>query len=53
MAFPGVVILASHDHEMLSSVCNRVIEVRPDGTIIDRLGTYDEYLVWKAEQKKK
>ncbi len=53
VAFPGVVILASHDHEMLSSVCNRVIAFQPDGTIIDRLGTYDEYLAWQAEQKKK
>ncbi len=53
VAFPGVVILASHDHEMLSSVCNRVIAFQPDGTIIDRLGTYDEYLTWQAEQKKK
>lgn len=48
IAFPGVVLLASHDHEMLQSVCNRVIAFQPDGTIIDRIGTYDEYLEWKA-----
>ena len=53
VAFPGVVILASHDHEMLSSVCNRVIAFQPDGSIVDRLGTYDDYLAWQAEQKKK
>ena len=45
-AFPGVVLLASHDHEMLTSVCNRVIAFQPDGTIVDRYGTYDDYLEW-------
>ncbi len=53
IAFPGVVLLASHDHEMLSSVCNRVIAFQPDGTIIDRYGTFDDYLAWQAEQKGK
>lgn len=52
MAFPGVVLLASHDHEMLQTVCNRVIAFQPDGTIVDRLGTYDDYLAWMEEQKK-
>ena len=47
MAFPGNVLLASHDHEMLQTTCNRVIEFQPDGTILDRPGTYDEYLDWK------
>ena len=52
-AFPGVVLLASHDHEMLESTCNRVIAFQPDGTIIDRYGTYDEYLYWMEQQKQK
>ena len=52
-AFPGVVLLASHDHEMLTSVCNRVIAFQPDGTIVDRYGTYDDYLRWMSEQKGK
>ena len=52
-AFPGVVLLASHDHEMLESTCNRVIAFQPDGTIIDRYGTYDEYLYWMSQQKEK
>ena len=51
-AFNGVVLLASHDHEMLTSTCNRVIAFQPDGTIIDRYGTYDDYLAWMAENKK-
>ena len=48
IAFPGNILLASHDHEMLQSVANRIIEFRPDGTICDRLGTYDEYLEYQA-----
>ena len=45
-AFQGVVLLASHDHEMLTSTCNRVIAFQPDGTIVVRYGTYDDYLEW-------
>ena len=52
-AFSGVVLLASHDHEMLESTCNRVIAFQPDGTIIDRYGTYDEYLYWMEQKKQK
>lgn len=51
IAFPGNILLASHDHEMLQSVTNRIIEFRPDGTICDRLGTYDEYLEYQAALK--
>ena len=51
-AFPGVVLLASHDHEMLSSVCNRVIAFQPDGTIVDYYGTYDDYLAKQDAAKK-
>ena len=50
-AFQGVVLLASHDHEMLTSTCNRVIAFQPDGTIVDRYGTYDDYLEWMAQNK--
>lgn len=44
--FKGNLLLASHDHEMLSTVCNRIIELTPKG-IIDRETTYDEYLADK------
>ena len=47
IAFPGNILLATHDHEMLQSVANRIIEFQPDGSIIDRMCTYDEYLEWK------
>ena len=49
-AFPGNILLASHDHELLQTACNRVIEFQPDGSILDRPGTYDEYLQWKRER---
>ena len=44
--FKGTILLSSHDHEMLETVCNRVIELTPKG-IIDRQMTYDEYLADK------
>ncbi len=50
IAFPGNILFASHDHELLQSVANRIIEFRPDGSICDRVGTYDEYLAYKREQ---
>lgn len=49
VAFKGVVILASHDHEILQTVGNRVIEITENGCI-DRVGTYEEYLDWKKEK---
>ncbi|WP_407403543.1 ABC-F family ATP-binding cassette domain-containing protein [Chryseobacterium sp.] len=44
--FKGNLLLSSHDHEMLSTVCNRIIELTPKG-IIDREMTYDDYLADK------
>ncbi|AZA47328.1 ATP-binding cassette domain-containing protein [Chryseobacterium carnipullorum] len=44
--FKGNLLLSSHDHEMLQTVCNRIIELTPSG-IIDREMTYDEYLADK------
>ena len=51
IAFPGNILFASHDHELLQSVANRIIEFRPDGSICDRLGTYDDYLEFRAQTK--
>ena len=47
--FKGVVIFASHDHEIVQTVANRIIEITPDGCI-DRMGTYEEFLEWRREQ---
>lgn len=44
--FKGNILISSHDHELLQTVCNRVIEITPKG-IIDREMTYDEYLADK------
>ncbi len=41
--FKGNILISSHDHEMLQTVCNRVLELTPNGAI-DREMTYDEYL---------
>ncbi len=41
--FKGNVLFASHDHEFINSLANRVIELTPNGNI-DRLGTYEEYM---------
>jgi ATPase subunit of ABC transporter with duplicated ATPase domains len=41
--FPGVVLLSTHDHQFMQTVCNRIIEITPKG-MIDKLMTYDEYL---------
>ena len=42
--FKGVILLASHDYEVLNTTCNRIIELTPNG-MIDRLSTtYEEYL---------
>lgn len=42
--FEGEILLATHDHELLSTVCNRIIEILPDGKIIDKRCDYDTYL---------
>ena len=46
IAFPEVVLFASHDHQFVSTVANRIVEITPDG-IIDMLMDFDEYLAMK------
>lgn len=41
--FKGVVLIASHDHQFMQTVANRVIELTPGG-MIDKLMCFDEYL---------
>ena len=41
--FQGSVLMASHDHEFIHTVCNRVIELTPNG-IIDKRMSYDDYI---------
>ena len=49
-SFKGVVLFSSHDHEMLQTVANRVIELTPEGCI-DRQGTYEEYLEFRKNKE--
>ncbi len=42
--FPGVALFACHDHQFVQTTANRIIEILPDGSIIDKITTYDEYL---------
>ena len=41
--FKGVILLSSHDHEFIQTVCNRIIELTPNG-IIDKMMDYDDYI---------
>lgn len=43
MKFPGVILFASHDHQIVQTTANRIIEII-NGAIIDKITTYDEYL---------
>lgn len=42
--FKGNILMASHDHEFINTVCNRVIELTPNG-IIDKMMDYDDYII--------
>jgi ATPase subunit of ABC transporter with duplicated ATPase domains len=42
-SFKGNILLASHDHEFIQTVCNRIIELTPGG-IIDKMTEYDDYI---------
>ncbi len=42
--FPGVVLFTCHDHQFVETTANRIMEILPDGTLIDKITTYDEYL---------
>lgn len=42
--FKGVVLFSTHDHELMETVANRIIEFKDDGKYIDKMTTYEEYL---------
>ncbi len=42
--FPGVALFSCHDHQFVQTTANRIIEILPDGKIVDKITTYDEYL---------
>ena len=49
--FDGVILFSSHDHEMIQTLANRIIEITPGG-IMDRKTTLEDYLENKDIQKK-
>ncbi len=48
--FKGNILLASHDYEIVNTVANRIIEIRPDGSFVDYRGSYEEYVAHKKEK---
>ncbi|MBQ1173386.1 MAG: ATP-binding cassette domain-containing protein [Lachnospiraceae bacterium] len=42
--FPGVELFACHDHQFVQTTANRIMEILPNGTLVDKITTYDEYL---------
>ena len=42
--FPGVELFSCHDHQFVETTANRIMEILPGGTLIDKITTYDEYL---------
>lgn len=47
MSFKGIVLMNSHDHEFIQTVCNRIIELTPNGTIDKRM-EFDDYITSEA-----
>ena len=43
--FKGVVLFSSHDHEFVQTIADRIMEFR-DGKLIDKMGTYEDYIAW-------
>ena len=51
--FPGVMIFASRDHQLVQTTANRIMEILPNGTMIDKITSYDEYLASDEMAKKR
>jgi len=51
-AFPEVILFSSHDHELMATVANRIIEITPKG-VIDKMLPYDDYLADPAVQRQR
>ena len=51
--FPGVILFSSHDHQIVETTANRIMEILPNGTLIDKITTYDEYLASDVMARKR
>ena len=51
--FPGVILFTSHDHQFVQTTANRIMEILPNGKLVDKITTYDEYLASDEMVKKR
>ena len=51
--FPGVILLTSHEHHSVQTTANRIMEILPNGKLVDKITTYDEYLASDEMAKKR
>ena len=51
--FGGVILFSCHDHQFVQTTANRIMEILPDGSLIDKITTYDEYLASDAMARKR
>ena len=51
--FPGVILFTSHDHQFVQTTANRIMEILPNGKLVDKITTYDEYLARDEMAKKR
>ena len=51
--FPGVILFSCRDHQLTETTANRIIEILPGGSIIDKMSTYDEYLANDENARKR
>jgi len=50
-AFPGNILFTTHDHQLIQTVANRIIEITAEGQLIDRKMTYDEYVAQRRQNE--
>ncbi len=50
--FPGVALFSCHDHQFVQTTANRIMEILPNGTLVDKITTYYEYLESEATASK-
>jgi len=51
--YPSVALFTSQDHQFVQTIANRIMEITPDGQLIDKITTYDEYLESDADARKR
>ena len=51
--FSGVALFSCHDHQFVQTTANRIMEILPDGSLIDKMTTYDEYLESDEKARKR